>query len=144
MKRTFLPLVALCILASCATLQEASDGMERWRCLGLQDYRIWEAQVVVADAAGDIFMPTFPDYQVAVRLSRPVEASEGIGEVRVAGINYVAVFVVEGADRKWYFGERNEYSFVITPDRYGAYFDFSNAEEGERIPATRTYRCVSP
>ena len=141
MRRMF---VTLCVLVSCGTVQEANDGIERWRCLGLEDYKEWTARVSVADIYGDIFMPSFPDHQVAVRLSRPADASDGIGEVQVAGIAYTAIFVVRGADRKWYFGERSEYSFVITPDRYGAYFDFSNAEEGEEIPATRTYRCVSP
>lgn len=142
MRRVFLPFVALCLLVGCGTVQEANDGIERWRCLGLEDYKEWAVRARVAEIYGD--MPSFPDHQVAVRLSRPGNASEGIGEVQVAGIVYSAIFVVEGADRKWYFGERNEYSFLITPDRYGAYFDFSNAEEGEKIPATRTYRCVSP
>ena len=65
----------------------------------------------------------------------------GKGEVLVAGVNYDADFVLEGFDRRWYFGEDREYSFVISPEGAGGYYDFTGVKSGEEILPSRTYGC---
>ncbi len=46
-----------------------------------------------------------------------------------------------GLERRWDWGPRSEYAFVITPDNTGLYFDFSSVPEGETTTPREVYKC---
>ena len=128
MKKILIILLAFIGLAVGATVgvqAQESDIIttEKWRCFDRYDYL--EATVLV-------------------ELSRVTSEALGIGEVSVAGITYTAVFKVSGFDRRWDFGEGFEYSFIIKPSGDGAYYDFSNVEDGGKTSPSQFYSCMSP
>ena len=113
---------------------EKSSDVEKWRCASASASTMY----LVTQNPGH-----FPEDKVVVRLSRPAGKITGKGEVFVAGILYRADFQMEGFDRRWYFGADREYSFVISPEGAGRYYDFSGVEQGEKIPPSQTYACIS-
>ena len=72
---------------------------------------------------------------------KAVEGGRIYGAVKFAGTFYESLFEIEGADRRWDFGEDMEYSFVITPEGSAAYYDFRNVEAGEKVPPKLIYSC---
>jgi hypothetical protein len=54
------------------------------------------------------------------------------GAISVAGVTHQTDFLVAGFDRRWDFGKRRDgyytYSFIISPDGTGKYYDFSGSE----------------
>jgi len=101
-------------------------------------------------AISDIF-----EKKVLVRLTRIEVTDDDSGDVAfefgsifVAGSEYIAVFSVQGFDRRWDFGESpgddaaGERAFVIHPDGTGLLYDFTTAEEGEEESPERIYNCV--
>ena len=125
MQKVLLTFVALIVLAACGVqAQESGDvTTEKWRCFGLLD---------------------FSQETVAVRLSRIAGEDHGFGEVSVAGITHRAGFQVAGFNRRWDFGIELNYAFIIEPDGSGAYYDFSNVEDGGMAGSSQRFNCVSP
>ncbi len=93
--------------------------------------------------------------KVLVRLTRMelIDDDSGdvgleFGSIFVAGSEYIAMFSVEGFDRRWDFGESpgddavGERAFVIHPDGTGLLYDFTTAEDGEEESPERFYNCV--
>ena len=70
----------------------------------------------------------------------PAGEQYGLGIVSIGGFVQGATFYIDGLDRRWDFGD-NVYSFIITPDGTGTYFDFSNVEEGESTEPSEAYKC---
>ena len=52
-----------------------------------------------------------------------------------------ALYRRRGLERRWDWGPRLEYAFVITPDNTGLYFDFSSVPEGETTTPREVYKC---
>ena len=108
--------------------QENKDTtIEKWRCFARMD---------------------FTKKDVLVELSRVTNYNEkfGYGEVSVAGITYRAEFYIAGFDRRWDFGDAGStwnYSFVINPNGDGAYYDFSNVEDGQSTSPNQMFSCKS-
>jgi hypothetical protein len=49
-----------------------------------------------------------------------------------------------GIEHRWDWGPNgNDYAFVIKADGTGLYYDFSNANEGERIKANDVFKCYT-
>jgi len=127
-------LTVICMLISSGISAEEkvekSSDIEEWRC--------------ASGSAAGLYLITqnpeeFPEERVVVRLFQPVGKTKGKGEVSVAGVNYDAAFEMEGLNRRWVFGEDREYSFVITPEGGGTYYDFS----GNSLSPSQTYGCIS-
>ncbi len=125
-------LLIIFILVAVVTLgvqaQENKDATtETWRCFERTD---------------------FLNTTVLVKLTRVTIDNEkfGYGEVSVAGITYPAIFEVAGFNRRWNFGldEMWDYSFVIEPNGDGAYYDFSNVEDGDTTTPSQLFTCLSP
>ena len=122
-------LMGACILVQ--TQESSGTTTEKWRCFGQFD---------------------FDKKTALVKLTRVTKDGEksGSGEVSVAGVTYKALFEVKGLDRRWDFGEGTRagflysYSFVITPDGGGAYYDFSDVEYGGKTMPKQVFNCVSP
>lgn len=60
-----------------------------------------------------------------------IEEGRKLGDVAVAGITHHAQFSVNGFDRRWDFGSKDDplrYSFVVRPNGDAQYFDFGNAK----------------
>ena len=138
MKNSLLTLVALTVLAACGVqVQEAATSQlknttETWRCFGQLDYRL------------ALLEGSFPEEKVAVRLSRVADEDHEFGEVSVAGVIYWAHFRVVGINRRWDFGEEFKHAFVIEPNGSGAYYEFSNVEDGGKTKPSQHFNCVSP
>ena len=106
--------------------QEGSGNTtEKWRCFASSDYL---------------------EKTVLVNLTRvTVDGKvQGFGKVSVAGVDHAALFRVVGFERRWDFGKEFNFSFVISPDGRGLYYDFTSVEEGETTQPRQFYRCVSP
>lgn len=122
MKSPYLTLIALALFAALST-QTLGDNdliVETWRCFDPDD---WDKK------------------KVAVKLTRekiPQGQTWGVGEVSAGGIVHSAQFQINGLEKRWNFD--SNYSFVIMPDGYGVYLDFSMAE---RTKPTALYKCVS-
>ena len=71
-----------------------------------------------------------------------IGTNKGYGKVSVAGMKeQEAVFLVEGINRRWYFGNDYDYSIVVKPDGTGLYYDFSNVEDGETTTPRDRFAC---
>ena len=112
------------------TQESSGTTTEKWRCFDEQDYGKKTA---------------------LVKLTRVTEDGKksGSGEVLVAGVTHKALFLVEGLNRRWNFGERTKaglysYSFVIWPDGEGTYYDFSIIDSGVETQPKLFFNCVSP
>ena len=125
-------LLIIFVLVAIVTLgvqaQEIKDSTtEIWRCFERTD---------------------FSNATVLVELTRVTIDNEkfGVGEVSVAGITYPAIFEVAGLNRRWNFGldELWDYSFIIEPNGDGAYYDFSNVEDGDTTKPSQFFACLSP
>ena len=121
MKKIGLVCMMFTVLATFGVQAQGSDTVETWHCF------TWI----------DIFVRK----KVSVELTRATEAS---GQVSVAGITYSALFYIEGINRRWDFGEDIQYSFIISPDGRGSYYDFSRVEEGETTWPSQEFYCMSP
>lgn len=122
-------LLAVALLAGCGTLDEEPTTVEVWHCLS-------DRQAVRYSLYG------YYD-EVAVVLTRSLVEHDGISEVGMANVSYPAIFRMDGLYRRWSFGHSLEYSFTITPDGAGAYYDFVGAEPGEeRTPKRIFTTCV--
>ena len=62
-----------------------------------------------------------------VRLNQSDDKSSG--SVEVFGETHTARVGVEGLTKRWNLGENFNYSFVINPDGFAAYYDFSHNDE---------------
>ena len=139
MRTVFQPLAFLCLLAGCGTLEEVIIGNAAeetsdvgiWRCLNQFNYAKYAVR-------GD-----FPHDKVLAALTPYSEEAGVSARVSVAGVDYAAVYYVQGIDRRWDFGDELKYTFVVRPDGSTLYYDFSRAEEGEEIPPKQTFFCVS-
>lgn len=149
MKKIALTFIGLAMAATFGVQAQESRNIttEEWRCYGLEDYNMLKLFSLLdkGDSERKLDKSSF-EGKVLVRLTRETEDGEGheVGEVSVAGITYTAVFRVVGFDRRWDFGEGMDYSFVISPDGYGAYFDFSNVDDGGETQPSYVYGCVQP
>lgn len=121
MKKIALTCILFTALATSGVPAQGSDTGEIWRCF----------------TGIDIFRRK----KVSVELTRKTEVP---GQVSVAGVTYSAYFHIEGLNRRWDFGEEMNYSFVITPDGRGAYYDFSLVEDGETTEPSQLFICESP
>ena len=137
MRKLLLFLSAVCVLASCETLEDVITGespeeilgIQQWRCISGLDWAMYKVE------------GGFSDKKVIVRLSRPAGKEGGFGEVTVAGITHPAFFAVEGVNLRWQFGDDSQYAFIIRPDGSAGYYDFSGVDEEEKIGANQTYGC---
>ncbi len=120
-------LIALTLVATVNVQAQDNDSIktEKWQCFDEFDYK--ETVLVqlehVAYVEGD-------------------GKSSGFGEVSVAGTTYPASFQVAGFDRRWNFGEKMNYSFIIAPDGDGLYYDFTNVEVGDTTKPRDLFKCV--
>ena len=139
MRKTLVLLASFCLLPAIGQPQEAQSPtiIENWRCLNAMDRF---ALLFGGGGYDDI-----PDEMVVVTLTRRSSKDDksGFGDVSITGITHRARFSVEGLERRWDFGENDKYSFIIDPQGDGAYYDFSNAEEGERVQPSLEFSCVS-
>ena len=139
MRKTLGLLVAFCALPGIAQLQEnqSTGVMEKWQCLSVMDWLAYQFE----DADWD----QIPDDKIVVTLTRSTEKDDkaGSAEVSITGITHRATFSVEGLERRWDFGENGEYAFFINPQGGGAYFDFSDAEVGEKVEPSLTLGCIN-
>lgn len=92
------------------------------------------------------FLPRDPKKKVLVQLTAVIRSAVdwGFGEVSVAGITHDTRFKVAGLNRRWDFGRDMQYAFVIHPDGFGAYYDFSTVEDGARTGPSQQFRCEPP
>ena len=63
-----------------------------------------------------------------------VEEGRQAGAVAVAGITHRAQFRVDGFDRRWDFGSKEDpyrYAFVVRPNGDAQYFDFGTAKSAK-------------
>lgn len=71
---------------------------------------------------------------VLITLWRMPGASAGFGRLRFAGVFFFASFSLDGLTLRWDWDLDDEghwdYSFTISPDGTGHYFDFSNVSGG--------------
>ena len=131
MKKILLKILFLVAFVTfCVQAQEKKDSTtETWRCFEITDYL---------------------QSTVLVKLSRVTIDNQnlGVGEVSVAGITYPALFEIDGFNRRWDFdlveSWNYSYSFIITPSGDGAYYDFSNVEDGDTTTPSQLFNCVSP
>lgn len=121
MKKIGLTFIMFIVLATFGIQARGNDTVvEKWRCF----------------TGIDIFRRK----KVSVELTRETGVP---GQVSVAGVTYSAYFHVEGLNRRWDFGKEMNYSFIITPDGSGAYYDFSLAEDGETTEPSQLFICES-
>ena len=117
-------LIVLLFLAGAANAQEW-ETTGKWEC---QSGAYWsQGGAIVVEAI------VFEGFELV------------LGSIYVAGKDHIADYYVEGFNRRWDFGERNEqgnfpYSFVIAPDGEAAYYDFTNADDGMAKPS-QSYVC---
>ena len=95
----------VCAIA-CLVLSAVAHGkpIEIWQCQQ-NSYDNWSNILVVAT----------------------VEEGRNSGEITVAGVTHTASFEVEGFDRRWDFGTKDNpvrFAFVIKPNGDAHYFDF--------------------
>ena len=105
--------VVLCIGLWGDGLSADDRKIERWECGGIG---------VAVVAEGDL--------------------AKGEGAVVVGGARQSARFGIFGFDRKWWFGDGLKYLFVIGADAVGRYYDFSEAEEGEKVQSSQIFSCA--
>ena len=77
--------------------------------------------------------------------------SQDEGKIQFAGINIESRFRVDGMDRAWLWGDLGDYyrySFLLTPDNSGYYFDYSVSKgflekqlEGTGVEPRSTFSC---
>ncbi len=108
--------------------QAELEALETWRCFSPLD---------------------FSQETVLFTLYRLKEDEGGL--VSVAGIIHRARFYVAGLERRWDFPSDAlladggyPYSFIITPDGTGLYYDFSTSKDGRARPSLPGYTCLSP
>ncbi len=129
MKKSTLGFLILTVFVTFCVQAQNNEGstIETWRCFERMD---------------------FSQSTVLVELTRVTvdNMNFGVGEVSVAGITYPATFGVNGFNRRWNFGldDSWDYSFIITPSGDGAYYDFSNVDEGDTTAPSQLFNCISP
>ena len=120
--RTFV--VALALLAGSSWATDDEPRMvEKWEC---RDYP-----------------PIRED--VLITLWREPGTSAGFGRLRFAGVFFFSSFSLDGLTLRWDWdldeGGRWDYTFMISPDGTGRYFDFSNVESGGSTTSSDLYSC---
>lgn len=67
------------------------------------------------------------------------------GTIKVAGVTYDATYRVDGFDRRWDFGPKNDgafdYAFVMRASGNASYYDFSDVYPGETAPPSQDFIC---
>lgn len=53
----------------------------------------------------------------------------------------MAIYRRKGINHRWDWGRNAQYSFTIKPDGTGAYYDFSNVDDGESVKPNEIYKC---
>ena len=111
------------IFSSSAVAQESTvdyEVNETWRCFALFDYQ----------------------KKTLVLLTRQMVVGGKLvsATVEVAGTKYKAVFRLNGFNRRWSF-MGDKYSFIITPQGDGSYYDFTRTKEGESVSSSQRYEC---
>jgi hypothetical protein len=131
-------LIVLFAVAGDASGEEPSDQrvVEHWKCYSIHDHSKEKILVEALRFEG-----------LGERRPRP---SMSPGLIKVAGVTYVAVFYVDGFDRRWNFGPTEEldadkaqpFSLVMHPDGSAAYYDWSGVGEGESVKPQQLYECA--
>jgi hypothetical protein len=66
-----------------------------------------------------------------VLVTAEADAQYSLGRIRLADVEYQAVYGMKGFDRRWDFGNDGNnaynYTLIISPDGSGMYYDFSSA-----------------
>ncbi len=118
------------------------EATETWKCYSIFDY---DHEKVLADLERWTLPPEAQDAflkELGLATDLEVPDSLELGLVKVAGVEYAAMFMVEGFNREWVFGPNGaDYMFQIKPDGTGHYFDFSNVPSGENTTSSQTYEC---
>ena len=64
------------------------------------------------------------------------------GKIKVAGTEHLTHYQIQGFDRRWNFGDSKEsYAFIINPNSYGFYYDFSTADEEGKAGPSQRFEC---
>ena len=53
-----------------------------------------------------------------------INKNQSTGEINVSGITHQTFYQVEGFNRRWDFGSKNQYGFIIEPNGDGGYYEF--------------------
>ena len=145
-----LMLVALLAAAQAADGPEAADesryeGFDTYS--ELLDYygETFEERERFNCKAGNIWWDDEPVVLI-LSIDERSEASTGVGRVEVAGVTYIGMYDVTGANRRWAFGwseERDQfdYAFIMEPGGAVHYVDFSRVEPGESASTSQRYVC---
>ena len=64
------------------------------------------------------------------------DTKKNTGTVKVADTIQSASYSVQGFNRRWDFGDSNNYAFVIEPDGDASYYDLSRSD---RVPSQHLY-----
>jgi len=97
-----------------------SNAVETWECQE-GNFRNWSNILVIAS----------------------INEMRNGGEIKVAGTTYQTVFYNAGFERRWDFGltpNNLNYSFLISPDGLGRYYDFSTSNDG-KAKASMFFNC---
>lgn len=133
-------------LVSCVPYSTVSslppDGISRSRTIVIDGIKISEEDVggYVSWACHDFITPE----EVLVEVGFFVDTVyEAMGFVLYDGGNSgtKAVYMREGLEHNWYWGESVNYAFVIRTDGVGAYYDFSDVPRGEETKPKEIYKC---
>ena len=145
MKHNILILFIGVLLANAAIADDESPAIEvveAWKCYAFTDF---DRKNVVVDLTRMPFLPEMRD-EFIKELGLPADfklpPDIEIGLVEVAGVEYGALFRVDGFNRKWHFGpEMVDFMFQINPDGNGYYFDFTSVTDGDSTSSSQTYNC---
>ncbi len=128
----FCIIVALGFSVKVVLAQEkpTSQLIESWECFDDWAYNSWAISKKISK---DINKPP-----VLARLKRFSKGGSEHGEVVVAGSLQKARFQIRGFNRRWDFGARYKYTFIIEPNKSGAYYDFTTAS---KVMPSQLYKC---
>lgn len=121
-------LTATLALQSCATYAPPTESMD-------------------GQSVFDCREPYSSNYNILLRAT--AIPAEGIGTIKVAGVEHPAYYEVTGFTREWRFGPIMEsgghtYAFTIKPDGTGFYFDFTLQKPGEsHVSSSDSFECTS-
>ena len=103
--RKFITTLLLSIVFSTPSI--ATEFSEVWKCNDSSQYDYDEDKVIV---------------------TAKVNKSLVTGEIGVAGVKHTTEYYVQGFNRRWDFGDENQYSFLIKPNGDGHYYVFKDNE----------------
>jgi len=93
----------------------------------------------LAESVWDCFSPAQTNGSSLLKASGDLNTAEGV--VDVSGNKQKAIYYLNGIDERWDFGFKHQFSLGIQPDGSGYYYDFSGAEQGEKVEPSQTYSC---